>query len=285
MKDTFYFQHDYNARNDPKLQDVLIDLGVEGIGVFWCIIEQLYEQGGTLPIRYCKSIAFALHVDCNVVERLVNDYGLFQTDGEKMWSESVLNRLNRRSEVSEKRKLAALARWRQGIENQRQTQSPANYGQIADNARGMQMQSTSNANAGHKEKKRKENNNISTNVDTSTCVDAPEQKRDFSVDYSRLLALWKEQCPSFPQPRSLADDDKRKIRQRFGEMMTAKDPETAYNRIKTIFQTVNASDFCKKGKWCTFRWIFANATNWRKVEDGNYLDSPGGNSKRANEEW
>ncbi len=285
MKDTFYFQHDYNARNDPKLQDVLIDLGVEGIGVFWCIIEQLYEQGGTLPIRYCKSIAFALHVDCNVVERLVNDYGLFQTDGEKMWSESVLNRLNRRSEVSEKRKLAALARWRQGIENQRQTQSPANYGQIADNARGMQMQSTSNANAGHKEKKRKENNNISTNVDTSTCVDAPEQKRDFSVDYSRLLALWKEQCPSFPQPRSLADDDKRKIRQRFGEMMTAKDPETAYNRIKTIFQTVNASDFCKKGKWCTFRWIFANATNWRKVEDGNYIDRPGGNNKRANEEW
>ena len=285
MKDTFYFQHDYNARNDPKLQDVLIDLGVEGIGVFWCIIEQLYEQGGTLPIRYCKSIAFALHVDCNVVERLVNDYGLFQTDGEKMWSESVLNRLNRRSEVSEKRKLAALARWRQGIENQRQTQSPANYGQIADNARGMQMQSTSNANAGHKEKKRKENNNISTNVDTSTCVDAPGQKREFSVDYSRLLALWKEQCPSFPQPRSLADDDKRKIRQRFGEMMTAKNPETAYQRIKAIFQTVNASDFCKKGKWCTFRWIFTNATNWRKVEDGNYIDRPSGNNKRANEEW
>lgn len=285
MKETFYFQHDYNARNDPKLQDVLIDLGVEGIGVFWCIIEQLYEQGGTLPIRSCKSIAFALHVDFKCVERLVNDYGLFKNDGENIWSESVLNRLNRRSEISDKRKLAALARWRQGIENQSQTQSPANYGQIADNARGMQMQSTSNANAGHKEKKRKVKNNISTNVDTSTCVDAPEQKRDFSVDYSRLLALWKEQCPSFPQPRSLADDDKRKIRQRFGEMMTAKDPETAYQRIKRIFQTVNASDFCKKGKWCTFRWIFTNATNWRKVEDGNYLDRPGGNSKRANEEW
>lgn len=285
MKETFYFAHDYNARNDPKLQDVLIDLGVEGIGVFWCIIEQLYEQGGTLPIRSCKSIAFALHVDFKCVERLVNDYGLFKNDGENIWSESVLNRLNRRSEISDKRKLAALARWRQGIENQSQTQSPANYGQIADNARGMQMQSTSNANAEHKEKKSKENNNISTNVDTSTCVDAPEQKKEFSIDYSRLLALWKEQCPSFPQPRSLADDDKRKIRQRFGEMMTAKDPETAYKRIKAIFQTVNASDFCKKGKWCTFRWIFTNATNWRKVEDGNYIDRPGGNNKRANEEW
>lgn len=285
MKETFYFAHDYNARNDPKLQNVLFDLGVEGIGVFWCIIEQLYEQGGKLPLHYCKSIAFALHVDFCIVERLVNDYGLFKNDGQNMWSESVLNRLNRRSEVSEKRKLAALARWRQSIENQSQTQAPASCRQVTDNASGMQMQCKAYANAGHKGKEIKENNNISTNVDTSTCVDAPEQKREFSVDYSRLLALWKEQCPSFPQPRSLADDDKRKIRQRFGEMMTAKDPETAYQRIKAIFQTVNASDFCKKGKWCTFRWIFTNATNWRKVEDGNYIDRHDGNNKRANEEW
>ena len=92
MKDSYYFQHDYNARNDPKLQDVLIELGVEGIGIYWCIIEQLYEQGGTLPLRYCKSIAFALHVDYKTVERLVNNYGLFANDGENMWSDSVLKR-------------------------------------------------------------------------------------------------------------------------------------------------------------------------------------------------
>ena len=156
MKDTFYFAHDYNARNDPKLQNVLFDLGVEGIGVFWCIIEQLYEQGGKLPLHYCKSIAFALHVDFKCVERLVNDYGLFKNDGENMWSESVLNRLNRRSEVSEKRKLAALARWRQSIENQSQTQAPASCRQVISNASEMQMQSNSNANAEHKGKEIKE---------------------------------------------------------------------------------------------------------------------------------
>ena len=156
MKDSYYFQHDYNARNDPKLQDVLIELGVEGIGVFWCIIEQLYEQGGKLPLRYCKSIAFALHVDFKCVERLVNDYGLFKNDGENMWSESVMNSLNRRSEVYDKRKLAALARWRQGIENQSQTQAPASCRQVISNASEMQMQSNSNANAEHKGKEIKE---------------------------------------------------------------------------------------------------------------------------------
>ena len=156
MKETFYFAHDYNARNDPKLQNVLFDLGVEGIGVFWCIIEQLYEQGGKLPMHYCKSIAFALHVDFKCVERLVNDYGLFKNDGQNMWSESVLNRLNRRTEVSEKRKLAALARWRQNIENQSQTQAPASCRQVSENASVMQMQSNSNANAEHKVKEIKE---------------------------------------------------------------------------------------------------------------------------------
>ena len=164
MKETFYFQHDYNARNDPKLQDVLIDLGVAGIGIYWCIIEQLYEQGGTLPIRSCKSIAFALHVDCNVVERLVHDYELFKNDGEKMWSESVLNRLNRRKDISDKRKLASLARWQQNLENQSQAATQANDNPIANNANEMQVQTTSNASAGHKEKEIKEKNNIKESI-------------------------------------------------------------------------------------------------------------------------
>ena len=111
MKETFYFPHDYNARNDPKLQNVLIDLGVEGIGVFWCIIEQLYEQGGTLPISSCKSIAFALHVDCKVVESLIFDFDLFPNDGEKFWSESVNTRLCKMNSIRDKRREAISRRW------------------------------------------------------------------------------------------------------------------------------------------------------------------------------
>ena len=164
MKETFYFAHDYNARNDPKLQNVLFDLGVEGIGVFWCIIEQLYEQGGKLPLHYCKSIAFALHVDFCIVERLVNDYGLFKNDGQNMWSESVLNRLNRRKDISDKRKLAALARWRQNLENQSQASIQSTDNPIINNANEMQVHTTSNASAGHKEKEIKEKNNIKESI-------------------------------------------------------------------------------------------------------------------------
>ena len=67
-----YFSHDYNARNDPKLQEVLCEHGVAGLGVFWAIIENLYEQGGELPLNACKSIAFALHTESNIVGKCLS---------------------------------------------------------------------------------------------------------------------------------------------------------------------------------------------------------------------
>ena len=111
MKDTFFFSHDFGARNDPKLQNVLMEHGCEGLGVFWCVVEQVYEQGGSLPLSNCKSIAFALHVECSVVESVVNDYALFENDGENFWSVSINNRLNKRAEIAQKRKNAAFNRW------------------------------------------------------------------------------------------------------------------------------------------------------------------------------
>lgn len=202
MKEVYYFQHDYNARNDPKLQDVLIDLGVEGIGVFWCIIEQLYEQGGTLPLRSCKSIAFALHVDCKVVDLLVYNYGLFKNDGEKFWSESVLNRLNRRKDISDKRKLAALERWRKNLESQANAQEAAINNQVKSNAQAMQAECASNANAGHKEKKIKEKDNIKESIKeksepakrfrppTFEEVQSYIQEKGYSVDAEAFIAFY-----------------------------------------------------------------------------------------------
>ena len=146
MKDkTYYFPHDYNARNDPKLQDVLIEHGAAGLGVFWCIVEQLYEQGGELPLKSCKSIAFALHQECKMVESVVQDFGLFENNGETFWSNSVNKRLGKRQQISGRRKHAALTRWQSSTNQQTQCTTDANAMQIDA-----------------KEKKRKENNNTSS---------------------------------------------------------------------------------------------------------------------------
>lgn len=149
MKDkTYYFPHDYNARNDPKLQDVLIEHGAAGLGVFWCIVEQLYEQGGELPLKSCKSIAFALHQECKMVESVVHDFGLFENNGETFWSNSVNKRLGKRQQISERRKLAALTRWQSTPEVQEQCNVDANA--VQNDA---------------KENKRKENISISNDIE------------------------------------------------------------------------------------------------------------------------
>lgn len=156
MKEVFYFQHDYNARNDPKLQDVLIEHGIGGIGIFWCIIEQMYEQDGFLPLKSCKSIAFALHVDCKLVESVVLDFGLFQNDGINFWSNSVKSRLDKRKEVKEARKNAALKRW--------------------ESMRKMQMQSKDDANAKQDISKEKESKGKESKVNNTISNDIEREK-------------------------------------------------------------------------------------------------------------
>ena len=106
MKKRLTFPHEYNARNNPKLQNVLSALGLEGIGLYWCLIEQLYEQGGKIPISQYKCISFVLHLNYKCIERIINDFGLFETDGQYFWSNRVLETINQQVSLSEKRKSA-----------------------------------------------------------------------------------------------------------------------------------------------------------------------------------
>ena len=182
-KEAFYFTHDYNARNDVKMQEMMMDMGCEGIGIYWCIVEMLYENGGKLPLAYTKNIAWSLHLDtnesdvvmqnsCNVnanamqddanacanvmqkkscgnkVEKIIFNYDLFKNDGEFFWSESVLIRLEKRKSIVEKRKNAAAKRWKSNDKEVEQKQ-------CTSNANAVQSECTSNAIKG-KERKGKE---------------------------------------------------------------------------------------------------------------------------------
>lgn len=132
MKKTYYFQHDYNARNDPKLQAVMIKYGLAGIGAFWCIVEMLYEQDGTLPITSISSIAYTLHADEEMLKNIVCKMDLFECNKKFFWSRSVRKRLGIINEISDIRRKAAEKRWKSNKN---------------DNAKAMQMQCKSNAKA------------------------------------------------------------------------------------------------------------------------------------------
>lgn len=109
MKDSFYFSHDYNSRNDPKLQEILMESGQEGIGVFWSLVEMMYEQGGKLSLNKCERYAFTLRADKFVIDKVIQI--AFESNDKNFWSNSVMRRLKLREEKSKKAKKSADIRW------------------------------------------------------------------------------------------------------------------------------------------------------------------------------
>jgi len=117
-KDAYYFPHDFYAREDPKLQKLLMKHGLAGIGAYWCIVEKIYEQGGICRNCDLETIAFGLHCDTELIESILNDFGLFEVnaDGDYV-SPSVNKRLEHRMRVAQKRSSAGkkgnAVRWQQ----------------------------------------------------------------------------------------------------------------------------------------------------------------------------
>lgn len=109
-KDTFYFSHDYNARNDAKIKKLISKHGFLGYGIFWAIIEDLYNNTNVLPTDY-DSISFDLRTDRETIESIVKDFGLFVFEGDTFGSLSVQKRLEERNAKSEKARKSVLKRW------------------------------------------------------------------------------------------------------------------------------------------------------------------------------
>ena len=109
-----YFSHDYHSRD--HLRDVRKDFGLEGYGLYWCIVEILHEQGGSIKETDIAPIAYDLRADEDMLKAILYNYGMFQVKKGRVYSERVIDNLKKREEISEKRKQAAESRW-QGDDN------------------------------------------------------------------------------------------------------------------------------------------------------------------------
>ncbi len=259
MKEVYYFQHDYNARNDHKIIKLMRVHGLAGVGAYWCIVEQLYQNGGKLPLEDYESIAFALHTDCKCIASIVQDFNLFQNDGVHFWSDSVYKRINRCQDIAESRKKAAQARWK--------------------NANAMQMQC-----------KKDDLNNKDINNNYS-CLKRQESETDVSpkVNFEQIINLYHSICKSYPRIIKLSDNRKRKVEIRFVDEM-----KSNFTLLESIFREMEESKFLRgdnpRGWKATFDWLFSNDKNWVKIAEGNYknrVESPrkGAPTPKANEEW
>lgn len=105
MKDAYYFPHDSNAREDPKLAALRQEFGFEGIGIWWTIIELMHAQKDG---RFEKFPAFytgmgaVLGLDEAKVKHFfsasISRFHLFKEDEKFIWSERVQSNLRERLE-------------------------------------------------------------------------------------------------------------------------------------------------------------------------------------------
>lgn len=182
-KDCFYFSHDYNARTDSKIKELIRNHGMKAYGIYWSIVEDLYNNANALKTNY-EGIAYDLRESVEVVKSVINDFDLFVMDGDSFGSESVERRLNKRNEKTIKARESASYRWKKQRENANVPKSDAN---------ALQTESEGNAIKEIKEKdskgnKRKEYQKcLLSEVNTS---DYPELKPDYIEIAKAFKALF-----------------------------------------------------------------------------------------------
>lgn len=86
-KDAYYFSHDSNAQDDPKCMVLIDQMGMEGYGIFWSLIEKLRaEKNYKLPLIVCNSFAKRWGTSKEKIETVIKNYMLFVVENECFFS-------------------------------------------------------------------------------------------------------------------------------------------------------------------------------------------------------
>jgi hypothetical protein len=182
MKETYYFSHDYNASQDPKILNMMAELGIEGYGLFWLLIEKLAEANGKLLLNDIKGLAFAWKIDCSKIDLLVSKFDLLHTDGTHFWSERLIENLKHRNNLSKTR---------------------AKIGRIGGLAKAKHLPSKSQANLKQnvakerKGKERKGKDIINTKTETAIAVLDPKTNNN---DVTFVYDIFKKHYGVSPKP-------------------------------------------------------------------------------------
>jgi len=101
MNKSLYFSHDYTASDDVKMLFLRQSLGMEGIGIFWYIVERMAQAGGLLPLKIIPVLSMQMQVTETKVQGVINNFDLFVIDQEHFFSRRLNESLNLRKTLQE----------------------------------------------------------------------------------------------------------------------------------------------------------------------------------------
>ena len=110
-KDTFYFSHDYNARNDEKILELRSNYGAEGYGIFWMVVEAMAEgSSGGLKATHIGGLALGFGIPKHKLVEILShciEIGLFYEKEGNYYSRRLLTHKEFRNSLSKAGKLGA----------------------------------------------------------------------------------------------------------------------------------------------------------------------------------
>lgn len=296
-KNTFTFRHEYNASYDPKIRKLLNKVGLDGLGLYWAVVEILYQQGGSFPRDSYTEIAHDFYTTPETVARVIEEFGLFEFDEDKVWNKTVNEQLSERENKADKAKKSAQSRWaKEGDESERN--ADAMQSQYERNAKkeikGNNSITTSSSKDSEvrplpsertqddsqetlldfgtsgEDKELHQPESTSQNIASSPAVLTPHQCQNIADFWNRTVDEYKA---VLPKVKTLGEDRIKKIRVRWKEFAEIGDPVEV---TRVVFRNACSSKFFQEGSWGTFDWIFTNSKNWAKVYEGNYNDKSKG---------
>lgn len=106
----YYFSHDSNAKDDPKCMLLIDQLGLEGYGIFWVLIEVLREQPEyQYPLNLVPILARRYNTTAEKMMTVIKNYNLFEFNEENSFFSLSLNkRMNKVQIGIEQRRNAGL---------------------------------------------------------------------------------------------------------------------------------------------------------------------------------
>jgi len=102
-KDAYYFPHFSNSKDEYKCSNLIEDLGLEGYGIFWVLLEVLRDQPNyKYPLNLIPTIARKYNTKYEVIEKVINNYDLFSIVGDLFYSKSFYNQMKEINRIRER---------------------------------------------------------------------------------------------------------------------------------------------------------------------------------------
>lgn len=102
-----YFSHDISARQDKSIIFLIEEMGFEGYGLFWAVVEFMHRN--KLNVGEERLVVGKDNAD--KVLRILNDFKLFRIEDGEYISDRIQNNISKQEEKSKKAKVAANTKW------------------------------------------------------------------------------------------------------------------------------------------------------------------------------